>query len=394
MHKSKIKYGATVFFVFSYFFTGILSYIPAVSGIKYLGLIIVESFLIVSLNGRIIRLKSITTVFFLYQLFLIFVTLFRGYSVNNCQASIQMCFSLWLVKSIVKENGVKIFFRGAYDVCRIMFPINLIVCILFKNGIIVGDNGVGIYLLGNRNTMGSSTIALIIMCLLYSLLYFGKIIGTVRMVCFLGASSCFITWSATTIIALFVIFVYLIFQHTKQVSWIIKMVNVKSSLFVGIMLFVSINIMRMQTYFSFIIEQVLHKTINFSARTYVWDKALEIIPQHWGVGYGFYSSTILSTNYFTPANTHSFFFEVIVTGGVVGLLFMFLLFKMFSDSLKYMNDPSVKKILNLYFLLIMITGVSEATNLNLCLYLFMVVANEWPDTLSKMRRDLKFVLLK
>lgn len=374
---NKCKYFMSVYFILSYFALNFMSYISKISVVKYVVIFILDFFFIFCLGGfRKVRLNSTLSLYIYYQIYLITMTIINGFTIGNCQSSLQMCLSLLLIKCIIKDDGIKPFLNAAYDINGVLIPLNLVICVIFPDGVLQSASGVPIYLMGNRNTMGSSIILLIILSLIYinfeNTIINKKIIFTI--IC--GFLSCIVTWTATNIVCFLVLFIFLFLSNSKYLNLIINKMKLKHTLIFGIVLFFLIDVFQMLSIFSHIIENVLHKSITLSARTYIWDVVSALFINKPLMGYGYYDSIILANNYFTPANAHSFFWEILLSGGIIGLLLIMIIISRFAKSLKSINKDSVVRILCIYFLMIMVDGITESSNLNIGLYIMMILAEE------------------
>ena len=78
-------------------------------------------------------------------------------------------------------------------------------CIVLTNGILSGEYGVPIYLMGNKNTIGSSIIMLILFSLIYVEIVGKKVEKKIMFIILIGSVTIVYTWSATSIVALAII---------------------------------------------------------------------------------------------------------------------------------------------------------------------------------------------
>lgn len=81
------------------------------------------------------------------------------------------------------------------------------------------------------------------------------------------------------------------------------------------------------TLFPKLIENVLHKSVTFSGRTILWSQAIEMITSSPLLGYGFQSSEELFAfnQYSGLYSSHSLYLQLLIYGGFVSALFLFLL---------------------------------------------------------------------
>ena len=142
-----------------------------------------------------------------------------------------------------------------------------------------------------------------------------------RKTCFflaVASTSVFMAWSGACVtgtIIMLIGFVVAIFD--------IKWFTFKRLFILYLVLFIGIVIFRIQDIFSFFIVDVLHKDLTLTGRVYAWDMALETIRNNLFIGYGTINGgrlTILQVWANTdPVSTHSFFLEVTLQGGLIGI---------------------------------------------------------------------------
>ncbi len=315
-------------------------------------------------------------ILFVYEIFLIAVSFYNHDSIKGGIMMVVRFLVLTITVQFVINQNFMAFLKATYRFSQIYFVLNTVSCFLFSNGL-VNDSSLRypVYFLGTRNSMGSIIITLMVLNILYSQLLYGKINKKTLILNMIGAIAPIYLLSATSIIGIsFVI----IFELIDNVAWLQRFINKLKMIhiyFVGIALFLIFEILRLQEIFSFIIQGIFHKTITMSARTYIWDKSIELIRQKSILGYGIYDNSILDVKYFIPDNTHSFFFEVMMTGGIIGLLLISLIFIILSNE-KRIKSEFIKSYywIKCYMLIIMIMGTSEATNLYYGFFVFIIIA--------------------
>lgn len=133
-----------------------------------------------------------------------------------------------------------------------------------------------------------------------------------------ASTSVFMAWSGACVtgtIIMLIGFVVALFD--------IKWFTFKRLFILYLVLFIGIVIFRIQDIFSFFIVDVLHKDLTLTGRVYAWDMALETIRNNLFIGYGTINGgrlTILQVWANTdPVSTHSFFLEVTLQGGLIGI---------------------------------------------------------------------------
>lgn len=354
------------------FCSNLLGYIQGVSYLQYVIIIIsimfIPGYIIVRKNDFSIWIVSI------FWTYILIVTMFNGADIKSIAHTIKTICGVIVVYSLGKIC-LKSYLKGVYSVAKVMLLLNTLSCFFINNGILKSETGYPVYILGTRNSMGAVIIYLILMMLIYDEKYFQAIRKSTIIVCIIGAAGSVYLWSATTIIALGIILIYAVTRYNAFFCKMIDAINIKITYIFGILCFLLINIFRMQEVFAFLIESVLKRTINFTARTYIWDIDMVLIKNKFFFGYGQYSKELLRTAYFQPENAHNFFFELFLMGGIVGfLIFSYMILKT-SKKLNTITDKKVSEWICCYFLIIMITGITESTILNFGVYAMFALIN-------------------
>lgn len=371
----KYSFYYSIGLLFAFFGLTVFSYMHGLSLLPY-GMMGILLLLMLSNFKLPISRISPFAILFVYEIFLIAVSFYNHDSIKGGIMMVVRFLVLTITVQFVINQNFMAFLKATYRFSQIYFVLNTVSCFLFRNGL-VNDSSLRypVYFLGTRNSMGSIIITLMVLNILYSHLLYGKINKKILILNMVGAIAPIYLLSATSIIGIFFV---IIFELIDNVAWIQKLINKLKMIhiyFVGIALFLIFEILRLQEIFSFIIQGIFHKTITMSARTYIWDKSIELIRQKSILGYGIYDNSILDVKYFIPDNTHSFFFEVMMTGGIIGLFLVSFIFIILSNE-KRIKSEFIKPYywIKCYMLIIMIMGTSEATNLYYGFFVFIVIA--------------------
>ena len=112
--------------------------------------------------------------------------------------------------------------------------------------------------------------------------------------------------------------IFLLFFYERRLQILF---NFTTSFAVGVGLFFSIVLFRLQNLFAFFIEGVLHKGLSFTGRTDIWDKAIEMILESPFLGYGIaQSGKVYRLSKGKYYHAHNAFLEILVEGGVFALI--------------------------------------------------------------------------
>ena len=162
--------------------------------------------------------------------------------------------------------------------------------------------------------------------------------------------------SSTTIVGLAImIALYFLFKKRKVLC--------KPIIWFGATLVINyaIVVLRVQQVFSWIIVNVLHKSLSFTGRTQIWDMALLYIARKPIFGYG--ESAVFDFSWASSeVVAHNQFLDIAIICGIPGmLLFVFVLFMVFKQLDKYKNS-AVARILLCSLLGYMVMTITESPN--------------------------------
>ena len=161
--------------------------------------------------------------------------------------------------------------------------------------------------------------------------------------------SLILVWSANGIIGLIMIAFYIIFFDKNNKSFN-KVLNLRNYFIVATTFFVFIILFRAQDNFKWFIEDILHRDLTFTGRTYIWDNALKCISNNklFGVGIYDFSSRLLETGVY---HAHCTFLNVIFENGILGLCAYLIIYILaIKKSYKFKNNRLIY--LTAYFIFI------------------------------------------
>ena len=149
----------------------------------------------------------------------------------------------------------------------------------------------------------------------------------------IGGATNLLTMSGTGIGSFFVMLCYVVFIHRSKLRS--KLINMKTLLVAYFGCTLLIVYAGMIPPLRNIIQDVLHKDITFSGRTYIWEMCIKMIARHPLAGYGnFDSGWIIKWNGIMR-NAHNLFFDILIQGGIIllagYLVFLLMVFITASD---------------------------------------------------------------
>lgn len=164
----------------------------------------------------------------------------------------------------------------------------------------------------------------------------------------------FYTWIGTGIVTIAVIDLLLVLYY---------FMNLKFSLLSSYLVFLGVEIgivfLRIQNIFRFIIEDILHKDLTFTGRTYIWDRAIELFCKSPVYGYGNLTqaqeSRILGDVY-----CHNGFLEQLFRGGIGEWFFFFLIILFVSWEAGKFHGRIIENKIVFVFIAVCVASIAES----------------------------------
>ena len=205
-----------------------------------------------------------------------------------------------------------------------------------------------------------------------------KVLRVVSLV--IGGATNILTMSGTGIGSFFVLLCYVVFIHNSKLRD--KLINMKTLLVAYFGCTMLIVYAGMIPPLRNIIQNVLHKDITFSGRTFIWEMCIKMIARHPVAGYGnFDSGWIIKWNGIMR-NAHNLFFDILIQGGIILLAgyLVFLLTVFFAASDKE-NKKSRLILVMLFCLFVVMLCESFLDNnyIFLAYSLALVIKYKYPD---------------
>ena len=234
----------------------------------------------------------------------------------SCMDIISFCM---MIEMCVRRNAIW-FIKQMLNVLTVLYIINLATLILFPAGYYVSIgirsvNKLGNWFMGLDNTQISYILPLVCFWTLYATY---KEYTLFRKVLFIILFSLFmyITWVASSVFALFVFTMLIIYEEIKSNQ---KIFNIKTYYIVHIIFFLAIIVFRVQDIFSYLIDDILQKDITFSGRLIIWDNAMNCIKQHPWFGWG-HEHIINNYIRIDASHCHNYYLNVLYESGIIGMV--------------------------------------------------------------------------
>ena len=263
-----------------------------------------------------------------YEGYLLVCTIFNGtyadivemISVAICNIGI-ICFVNYIIFLDFK-NGIK----AMYCAYFILIISNFAYMLLNPHGYNVSEWNVferGYYLFGHQN----STITYVMPAICVSLIAgYNRIIKKWQTILLVAISvlSIILVFSATSLVGLFVFFlVYFLMKKSK----LKKFLNATGAMILGSALCVGVVFLGIQTYgiAADFITNFLNRSTDFTSRTLIWDKTLDVIGRNWFFGIG-YKVNASYQSLIHGSSAHNEYLYMMLQGGIILLVIFYLYF--------------------------------------------------------------------
>ncbi len=285
--------------------------------------------------------------------------------------SLQVANLILLFNFCYKKNKLQVLIEGIATISFVLLLINYISLLLFENGIIPTsywdnhDNDV--YFLGIKTKITYYVFPAIAASISIKnpfkrkkWFFLNIIISTLNI---LDKNI------STGILFLLGLIVIYFFKNKNRL-------NPKILLLIGFGIQFCIVYFKVYNLFSFIIVDILHKSINLSSRIYIWNNAIEYIKNsnifNQLFGYGVFKGYAFVPYDSSIWQPHSQILELLASGGIVGLLLM-IGFLCFTVSKMQKGNETLNMLVLMTFLIIILSSVELYFTLAVCLTPFILI---------------------
>lgn len=232
------------------------------------------------------------------------------------------------------------------------------------------------YLLGERNALIYFLLPALIMVIVDH-----HINGTGRKTTWLMlvivSITVIITGSSTALAVVLICFMLLVLTSSK-VKWAnrILAINIKAKTLgmLYVILWIMIILIQNVSVFSFFIEGILGRSLTFTNRTLIWDKALILISESPLFGYGGYFVQHIKIGGWTTYTCHNFFLQNMVDAGAVSIVVLVIIMILTIREMDQHRNNRLCKTLKIGIFSIFISCYMESYNMH---YIIMLIMYLW-----------------
>lgn len=262
-----------------------------------------------------------------------------------------------IIELSFKNNSNTLFLKVLYRLLSVIIVINFILLIMYPNGIylVAGERG---NFIDMDNLLAPTIISGVVFTMMYSYIVYNKLKKIPLLIIVISVLTIIYVWPATAVVALFfgLTLTFITIFMKKGTS----LLNIRTYIISYVVFFITIIFYNRQGKLSFVIENVLGKSITFSGRTIIWENYFHVMKQSFKsmfLGLGVQSSNVLYNPTFGKnTHMHNEFFNVQIEGGILAVVFFIILIIMAANRLFKNRNDKIVKILSAFlfsFLLLM-----------------------------------------
>lgn len=282
------------------------------------------------------NVTSIMVAILCYYAIFIFATIVNGNSFSQVLQIIRAfvaCFNLIVVSDYYMKNKSRLFFYSAKLFFFSIIIIELFTIMFYPNGLYETMNANPHYFLGHRNNTIEYILPGLLICGIdkilnrkseHCTLYF-----VVSFLCVL------LTWSANSMVSMFVFLLYFLLKSKKS---FVMIFDYWSMFIMSALASFGIIILKVQHYFEWLIVGILNKSLDFTNRDMIWERALYFIKKSPIFGYGFEHYLVKASKIIHPNSCHNYYLDFLYSGGILMLTTIVVMVIMVGKKLKKVNE--------------------------------------------------------
>jgi len=253
--------------------------------------------------------------------------------------------------------------------------INLILLILFPDGLWLNEDGNKYYLLGgNYNQFGKAIFLGVALNMIYSQ-HTHQLRFHLYFILFISFLTLILVHSQTSVVGLFILTLCYFIKNRKYQVFILR------CLVIGYCCFTFLFVLKGNAItngaMTYVIRSVLHKDLTFSKRTTIWVRANDAISERPIYGYGWHDSDWYKDTIYNKS-PHNLLLAILIKGGILLLgCFILLLICTHIHSHRPNSPPPIFILICLWVFMIM--SLMEAYNM-LVIFTLLIINQYIPTT--------------
>lgn len=307
------------------------------------------------------RMSNELLVIIIFEIWMLITTLLNfnlnesyDYIIWGRNALLTIGLALYIEKEASKNPQELI--KSLYLLFSLYVYINFILIILFPEGLIIKSDYYNInnykfnivnniYFLGHRNNTLLVFMPAMIISQLYHSLYDRKLFSHFLLITTVLCEAIYVG-SASGIVGCFLLAVYFVGLHISKIKNILLKLTSLNLVISYIIIFFAIVVFRLQELFSYIIENILHRSVHFTGRTGLWDNAIKLIRESPIYGYGTHAGgNIIFFNY-RVWYAHNYIYDLLIQGGFISIVIIIVFIVNILIKIKRCKDSLLTSILS------------------------------------------------
>ena len=350
-----------------------------VNAMRVMSMLLVSIWFVTHRSGlsRFLKIKIVDLIFLLFLIIAISSVL-NGKSISSAaQLAMYAIMPFTIFNMFINtKNGLRHILEGTVLIFVIINIANLIFMIIFRNGIYqtyTANTVTKYFLFGGKNQMVAPIITGTFFVIEYSFYRYNKLSKKCILLCLINLLELVWGGSGTGLLMFGLIVVAVALKDRLKNKFKLKYgLGAVFAIAIGLVVF------RVQNYFSFLIEAIMHKSLTLSDRTFIWDAALLLVKSKLFTGYGVGKSlsgeVFIDLGYMSETIfAHDIFLDYLVMGGLFALVVFILI--LLETQKEYKEMISITRYWKTFIwigvLIYMCASIVEIYTGNYCLFLMI-----------------------
>ena len=351
----------------------------------------IVSFLIV-LIAYLFFIKKVSIMLALivaYRLWLFVPSVLFNNDIYRCARDFLFVIGACAIAEMIMKKDFTVYCRSILIPLITFSVVNTITVFMYPEGMYFVESEYGYYwswFLGHYNAHIIFMLPAIYFSLLLSHFRKNKRGLNVLILLIISAMTVFITWSATSIISIVMIavFIFIIYAYPNS-----RIFNILNYSIITVAAILAIIVFRLQENFSYIIEDLLNRSVTFTGRTILWDRYIYEIGNNPIIGYGVGTADKLYKTVGYQGHGHNYYINLMYQGGLVALALFVIMIFLAGKKLYIRRSNQFSNILSYLLLVFFITAISEVYNEIFIYQLFLMGYHI--ENIIKQQRDYMLV---
>lgn len=286
--------------------------------------------------------------------------------------------SLILLIEMAYCASEKAIVRAMFAIMSTYTVIQFALMLIFPNGLNNGGNESRVHFLGLDNEFTLFTVLAFFVVEVYVFVFSKKRLPYFVLFIIVGIS--FYMASGAGITVTLVLLLYFFIRNTH-----LNVINSMNAFIVGIALHIIIVILNSASLFAWFITNVLHKSLTFTSRSYIWQSAIATILQNpfWGTG----ASAVHVKNWSITYYSHNLFLDIGMRYGIIAIVLFIIVLAVVAVSCKNVNNRQQGSLITVCIFALLLSGLVEGIEFRVETYAILALVYYHHRALSSEKVD-------